>query len=126
VLDEPAAQLGGGARLLLDQLTARRGEGVEVEAGQLLGVRGLQVSVEQRLHHRPQGEAVGGGDQVDGAAHQRDAYDAPVEDQPGEVVRLEALNPRPQPEVRRERRLCLHPHQVGDRLRRGHRGTREQ
>jgi hypothetical protein len=43
-----------------------------------------QAALQHRLEDRPQCQAVGGGDQVDRAAHQDDPHDAAVEEQPGQ------------------------------------------
>jgi hypothetical protein len=53
---------------------------------------------------------------VDGVAHQRDAHRVAVDDQPGQLVGMETLQPRPQADVRRVGCLGLHTDKVLDRL----------
>jgi hypothetical protein len=53
---------------------------------------------------------------VDGPAHQRDAGHSPAQDQLGQVIGAEPVQPRPKAVVGRERRLGLQPDQVLDRL----------
>jgi len=89
----------------------------EIDAGQSVPtVRwiGRQVAVEDRLHQRPQHQAVRPGDQVDRAAHQRHPHQLPVEDQPGQIVGRERVQPSPQPDVGRIRFLRLHADEVLD------------
>jgi hypothetical protein len=68
------------------------------------------------LHQGTQREAVAGADQVHGVAHQRDAHRASLQDQARQIVGMEVLQTRPQADVRRSGRLCLHADQVFDRL----------
>jgi hypothetical protein len=68
------------------------------------------------LHQGAQREAVAGADQVHGVAHQRDAHRAPLKDQARQIVGIKILQARPQADVRRSGRLCLHANQVFDRL----------
>ena len=59
-------------------------------------------------------------------AHQRDPDRAPLEDRVGQLDRLEAGQPRPQPDVRRQRCLRLETDEVLDRGHRRHRASLEQ
>src|SRR3712207_7210968 len=49
-------------------------------------------------------KAVAGGNQVDRRAHQGDAHDLPVGEQPGQLLRAEAVQPGPQPHVGGDRK----------------------
>ena len=71
------------------------------------------------LEDRPPGERVPGGDQVDGDPHQRRPDDPTAADQVGQLLGLEAGQPGPEPDVRRQWRLRLHPGQPLDRRDRG-------
>ncbi len=85
-----------------------------------MGAVSVQVAVEGWLHQGTQRQAVAGGDQVDGVAQQRDAHRAPLGDQLGQLVEVEALRGRPQSDVGRVGGLGLHADQLLDRL-----GSRE-
>jgi hypothetical protein len=61
-------------------------------------------------------QAVPGGDQVDGAAHQRDPDHVPAGEQCREVIGNEPVEPRVQAVVGGERRLGLQPDEVLDGL----------
>ena len=50
-----------------------------------------------------------GGQEMEGAAHERRPHDAAFVDRRGQLVRLEALEWRPEPQVGRTRLLSLHP-----------------
>ena len=78
-----------------------------------------ELGVEHRLHQRTQEQAIVGGDEVQGAAHGDDPDDLAVEQQPAELIGREAFESRPQPEVRVERHLGLHPDQVVDHVEHG-------
>ena len=108
------AELAERHRLGLDQAPARGGERGGVDPGQLPAERAAQAALDHRLHQLPQREAVPGGHQVDGAAHQRDPDHAPVGDQRGQVLGAEAVQPGVQAVVGREGRLGLQPDQVLD------------
>jgi hypothetical protein len=64
----------------------------------------------------PQGQAVPGGDQVDGGPHQADPHHAAVGDQPAEILVLEPLQASPQSHVGIGGFLGLHADQVLDSL----------
>ena len=68
------------------------------------------------LQERPQEERVAHRDKVDGAAHEREAHRSTVEEQASEIVRVEALQSRPEAVVGRHRRLRLQTQQVLERL----------
>ncbi len=92
-----------GARLLLDQDAGLGGERVEVETDQPFAEGGAQALVEHRLQQWTQGQAVLGGDQVDGAALEGDPHDPTALDQLGERLGGEAVEAGEQAEVGRLR-----------------------
>ena len=98
-----------------------------VDVGERFGMhRARQPAIKNRLDQRTQPVAVGGADQMDGAAHQHDANRLAVGEQAGELVAGEAVEPAPQSVVGRERRLRLHADKVLDRVERAHRRARQQ
>ena len=68
---QPAAQLGGDPRLLLDQLPGRGDQLVAVHADQVPAERAHRGPLDRRLRQRPQPQRVACGDQVDRGPHQR-------------------------------------------------------
>jgi hypothetical protein len=90
------------------------GQRGEIEAGQRRGVQvvGPQVAVVDRLDERAEAARVAGGDQVDRAAHQRDPHHLAVAQQPAQLLGVECGQSRPQPHVRRVRRLPLEADEV--------------
>ncbi len=75
-----------------------------------------QLGDEDGLHERTQRQAVVGADEVDRGAHDDDPHDGAVQQQLRELLRIEARQARPQPEVRVVRHLRLHPDEVLDGL----------
>jgi hypothetical protein len=112
------AELGVGARLLVQQRPAGGEHGVEVDPLDLAaeGAAGPEVPFQHRPQQRVEGQAVAGGDQVQGGAHERAADGPSLADQPAQLVRVEALKSRPQPDIGVPRFLGLHAHQVLDRV----------
>jgi len=115
-------QLGVRPRLRHEQRTSTREQLVDVHAFELPAVRAAAVerAGEDRLDDRAQGQAVARGEQVDCRAHHRDPDGLPVADQRRQLVRVEAVQPRPERHVRRLRQLRLQADHVLDRLRRRH------
>jgi hypothetical protein len=119
VLGQQLTQLGEGQRVLGGQDLARRGHCGQVHAGQALGEVAGQGPVQHRLDQRPQPQRVVRADQVDGAAHQRDPDHVPADQQLGQMLGAEPLQPGQQAVVGRERGLGLQADQVfhhGQRL----------
>ncbi len=85
-----------------------------------------QLSVERRLDQRTQHETVLGSEEMQCGAHHHDARDPPVEHELRQLVGLELVDPGPQPEIRVQRQLRLHPDQMPDGVERGCRGPAEQ
>ena len=105
-------------RLLGQEHPCTRQDRVEVQPHQgrpELAVAG-QLGVEHRLHERTQHEAVVSGDEVKGGPHDDDADHAPVEEELAETLGREAVEARPQGQVRVVRHLGLQTHQVVHRL----------
>jgi hypothetical protein len=71
------------------------------------------------LHQRPEQQRVAHRHEVHRAAHQRHSHRLAVGEHAAELVRVEALEPRPQPVVGRRHRLRLQPHEVPDRVAHG-------
>jgi hypothetical protein len=75
------------------------------------------VALYDRRQERAQQERVADGDEVHRRSHQREAHDLAVDEQPAQLVRIEALEARPQAVVGRHRRLRLEPEQVLESIR---------
>ena len=78
----------------------------------MLSKRASQAAVQHWIEVWAEFQAIAVSDRMDGAAHECDAHHATGMDEPGELVRFEAIQPRPQGEIRSVRRLCLQAHQV--------------
>ena len=107
-----------GQRLRVDQRPGGGGQLGQVDAGQPPAELAARHPLPDRLQHRPQRQAVPGGDQVDGRALQRDPDRAPVGQRRAQLGRVEAVQPRPQPDVRVLRLLRLQADQVLDGVQR--------
>jgi hypothetical protein len=114
VLGQQFAQLGEGQRVLGGQGLARHRHRGQVHAGQPFAEIAGQSPVQDRLDQRPQRQRVVRTDQVDGAAHERDPDHVPADQQAGQVLGPEAVQPGQQAVVGRERRLGLQADQVLD------------
>ena len=118
-LDQPPAELARGQRLLGEELPHGRGELRRVGAAHAPAERAVVHALDHDLHERSQDQRVAHRDQVDRAAHQRQAHGLALGQHPPELVRVEALDARPEPEVRRQRFLRLEAdeelHDVGHR-----------
>jgi hypothetical protein len=110
------AQFRDGTRMFLQQVQGGRGDGCQVDALQGRPPRAAKGAVEAGLHPWAQDQAITGADEVDGTAHHGDAHRAFAGQKLGKVVRTKVLQPAPEAEVRRARRLCLQPDQVLDRV----------
>ena len=82
----------------------------------ILRLAELQHAVPQRLEQSPEEEEILGGQQVNGVAEQVGAHHGPFGQKVLKMLVTEAGQPRPQPDVRRERGLGLQRGQVLDRL----------
>jgi hypothetical protein len=102
-------QLQACARLPLEQRPARSYNLVDVHSIHGLPERDrVERSLENRPHDRPQRKAVSRSDEVNRGAHEPDAHRLTVPDQIAELVRLKAVEARPEAEVRVDRLLRLH------------------
>ncbi len=120
LLLEPLPQLLEGQRPLLDQVAGRRGEPVQVDAGQLLAEAAAQGAVVHGAGEGPQQPGVAGAHEMDGGAHHRDADGLPGLQEAGQLLRAEAGQPRGERVVRRPRRLGLQSEQPLHRVECGH------
>ena len=77
---ECGAELGTGPRTLREELACDGQDRGEIDIAEGWPVLGMtrELRVEHGLDQRAERQAVGGGDEVDGRAHQRQAHDAPV------------------------------------------------
>ncbi len=123
---QPGAELDPGQRGLAEQVSRCRGELGQVDADQVLPEVPGQVPGQQGLVQRAETEVVRGVDQVDRVAHQVSAEHGPFGNQVLQLLMTEAGQPRPQPDVRRQRGLRLQAGQAADRGEGGHRGPVEQ
>jgi hypothetical protein len=119
-------QLDPGQRGLAEQARRDRGQFGQVDSGQVPAEVTGQGAFHQGLVQRAEADEILGADQVDGVAHQMGAYHRPFGKYLFQMVRTESGEPRPQPHVRGQRRLGLHPGQVRDRLAGGQRGPAQQ
>ena len=99
-------------RLLVHEGAAHRHDLVEVDAGQALAELSLLDPIHDRLDERPEAPRVACGDEVDRPAHERHPDHRAVDEQVGELLAPEVVEPRPQPDIGRVRRLGLHPDEM--------------
>ena len=99
---------------------------VEPDAAELAPQRADHALAQQLRDHRPEREAVARGHEVHGGAHQHDPHRLAPLQQPVELGRVEALQPRPEPDERRLRLLRLHPGEVLEHARHRERRALEQ
>jgi hypothetical protein len=85
-----------------------------------------QVPVRQRLEQRAEADEILGGQQVNGVAHLVGTHDGPFGRKIFQLLRTEAGEPRPQPDVRGQRGLGLRAGQVPDGLPGRHRGPAQK
>jgi hypothetical protein len=117
-LDEPPAELAPGQRAVGDELLPDGGRELRgVSAAHPPPVRAAVVALDDDLQQRTQSEGVADGHEVDRRAHQGEAHDRTLGEHPAQLVRVEALQPRPQAVVGRHRRLRLEPEEVLDHRR---------
>jgi hypothetical protein len=113
---EKRAELAERPGFLLHEKSGGGGERAGVHPGELPAEHRAHAPVQDRLEQGTQHQAVAGGHEMDGPAHQRDPDHPPAQDQLGQIIRAEPRQPRPQPVIGRERRLRLQARQVLDRL----------
>ncbi len=105
--------LGEGARLCFQQVTAFRQHSINVEYTAIFRDAFLG-GVQYWLHCPTQPQIILGSHQMQGSAHHRRADDLALLDQRCQIVPLETTQARPQPDIRRQRQLRLHPGQPLD------------
>ena len=121
-LEQLRARAGLLARELGDPFSLFREVGLLAERGELpLQLRDATRPVQPRIR-----EVVLRAHEVERRAHERRLHDAPASDGAHEVIGAEALDARPEPEVRRRRPLRLEPSRPLERLRHRERSTCEQ
>jgi hypothetical protein len=111
-------ELRARQRPLLDQLAPGREQRLDVDPVELPAERArlVEPALADGLQRRPQAPRVPRRHEVQRAAHQCHAHRLAGFDQRAQRLRIEALDPRPQPDVRRLRHLRLHPDDALDRL----------
>jgi hypothetical protein len=115
-LGERGSQLATRPGPLADELPGERERRLEVEPDERRRevTVPLELAVEHGLGERPEDEAVVGGEEVDRAPHRGDAHKVSMEEETAELVWLEAVEPRPEPEVGVQRDLRLEADEMGD------------
>src|SRR5262249_59949294 len=88
-LGEQLAEFAEGSRLLLDQRPAGGDDRLGVQTYPMPAEAALRATLDDRLHQGTKRQAVAGGDQMDGRAHQRDTYHLPIDERLGQPLRLE-------------------------------------
>ena len=119
-------ELRAGARSRAEQRAARGGDVVGVHARQRTGELAPERAVEHRLRDRLDGEAVGGGVQVDRRPQRLRPHRRARRDQLAQRRGPEVAQPRPERHVRVRRHLRLHPHEPLEHRRHGGRAALEQ
>ena len=85
-----------------------------------------EAALEDRRDQGSEPQGVVGRHQVDRRPHQRCPNGTALDDRRREGLRAKAVEPRPETDVRCERRLRLHPDEMLDGGQRGHRFAHEQ
>jgi hypothetical protein len=127
-LGERSAQLAAAVRPVTQQLPRHGQHRAEIDALEVrreLGVA-AQLGVEHRLRERAQQQGVIGRDEVDGAPHDDDPHQLATDEGLRDVVGFEALEPRPQRDVRVTGHLGLQPDEVVDGVVHRHRHSPEE
>ena len=125
---EQCAQLGAGARLLLEQCPADLDDWVEVDPSEAWRVVSVapELRFEDRLDERPEQQAVVCRHEVDCAAHDADPHDLASLEQLRQRLRPEGIEPRPECGIGVVRHLRLHADEVLHRRVWCQRGSLEQ
>ncbi len=125
--DEAPTELPASERLLGQQLPRRLHKRLDVGAAHPTAVMTAPVlPLGHDLRQRLERERVPDRGQVDRPAHEPEPDDLPLLEQPPELIRVEALEPRPEPDVRRHDLLRLEPDEVLDHVVHRHVGAAEQ
>jgi hypothetical protein len=125
-VDEPPAELTCSERPVGEQRANRLPELFRVDAAHSPAERAVVRALDRGLHERPEENGVAHRDEMHGSAHQRQTDRLLLGEHPAQLVRIEPLEARPEPVVRRHRRLCLKPHEVLDGVADGHVDTAQQ
>ena len=114
-LREPSTEGRATQRSVGQDLATGGDERLDVDVPEAAGERARGEPTGQRgLRPGSQRERVARGHEVDGRAHQRGSDRPTVLDRRSELAGVEAVQPRPEPDVRRQRRLRLHANEVLD------------
>src|SRR5262245_3927489 len=105
-----------GPRLVLQEGPARGRDPRRARARERPPESAVERAREHRLHERPEGEVVAGGDEVQRSPHHHRAKGATPLDQASELGGAKPREARPQPEVWTVGNLGLQAHEVLDRL----------
>ncbi len=116
-LGEQRTELGARSWPFLDELADHRYQRADVDTveGSAERTPRPEHALDDGVHQRTQPAHVARGDQMDRRPHQGGSNRAPRGDQVGKLLGLEAFQPRPQPHVRVDRDLGLHPDEPFDR-----------
>ena len=125
-LGEALAELAGGHRFGVEQRTGQLQHLGLVVVAEALPEVALPDGAEEGLHQRADADQVVGSVKVQCAAHGGGAGQSAVDDQRGQPLVGEAVQPRPQADIRIVRLLCLHAEQPGNRLGDAHVAALEQ
>ena len=105
-------ELAGRERFSGEQLTHRGGELGGVGVAHAPAEDAVVLALDHDLDQRTQQQRVANGHQMDRASHQRQPHRLALGEHPSQLVRVEALEPRPEAVVRRHRGLGLQPEEV--------------
>ena len=115
-LGQVLRELGARPRRLAEQLESRGDHRVDVGAVQLRRERTAEGLAEDRQCQRMDREAVARRDEVERRAHQPRAHGLALRDQVAQLLRPEALDPRPERHIRVLGHLRLHADEPLDHL----------
>jgi hypothetical protein len=115
-LDQPLPELTSRQRAVDEKLADGGRELSEIGAAHPPPEGAVVAAFDDELHERPQQERVADRDQVHRPAHQRETHRLPFGQHPPQLVRVEALQARPQAVVGRHGRLRLKSQEMLDVL----------
>gem|GEM_PF-6164383 len=117
-----------GERPVRYQFASRLRQRLEIQTGErrTLSAVGVEIAFHDRLHRGPEGTRIGGRESKDRAPHGNQPHHLAILDKGGEVFCRKVLQPRPQCQVGRIRRLSLQSCQVLDRIQRAYLGASKQ
>ena len=127
-LGQERGELGPRARPFLQQSRGHRGELVDVQSREPASERALAVQhpLDDGVDHGPQAQRIPGGHEVQRRSEQTHANGSAVGDRFRQRIGTEAIQSRPERDVRIPRLLRLHADQPLDRLEDGHPAPAQQ